>query len=127
MATVRTGTSILDPFIARIKRENESEAKRTEKLHAEAFEEAHRLAHQMGAADPALSKVILFGSALPGRVFRSDSDIDLAVVGGNMACLQRIAERSTFHVDIVSLDDMRAGIREGILREGLVMYVATES
>jgi predicted nucleotidyltransferase len=127
MAELLEGTAALEPFIGRIKHENELEAKHAGKLHKDAFEEARRLAREMGTADPELRKVILFGSALPGRMFRSDSDVDLAVVGGHAACFERIADASTFHVDIVVLDDVRDGIKESILKEGLVLYEASKS
>ncbi|MEI6389246.1 MAG: hypothetical protein WCQ50_21785, partial [Spirochaetota bacterium] len=88
--------SLLRPFIDRIRRENEIESEQVADLHVEAFEEAKRLGIEMGRADPCLRKVVLFGSALPDRDFRSDSDIDLAIVGGDRAGLERIAAASPF-------------------------------
>ncbi|MDX9958888.1 MAG: hypothetical protein RBT68_10655 [Spirochaetia bacterium] len=67
-------------FIDRMRRENEVEADLAARLQREARAEALRLGAEMGKADPDLRKVVLFGSALPGRDFRIDSDIDLAVV-----------------------------------------------
>jgi predicted nucleotidyltransferase len=117
---------LMSPFIVRIRRENKAEADLAAGLHAEAFEEAKRLGAEMGRADPRLKSVILFGSALPNRDFRSDSDIDLAIVGGDRVRLERIAAGSSFSVDILDLEDARAGIRKSIEEEGIVVYAATK-
>ncbi|MFZ4617434.1 MAG: nucleotidyltransferase family protein [Rectinemataceae bacterium] len=118
--------SLLRPFIDRIRRENEIESEQVADLHVEAFEEAKRLGIKMGRADPSLRKVVLFGSALPDRDFRSDSDIDLAIVGGDRAGLERIAAASPFSVDILELEAARAGIRKTIEEEGVVVYAQTQ-
>ena len=119
--------SLLRPFIDRIRRENEIESEQVADLHVEAFEEAKRLGIEMGRADPCLRKVVLFGSALPDRDFRSDSDIDLAIVGGDRAGLERIAAASPFSVDILELEAARAGIRKTIEEEGVVVYAQTHN
>ncbi len=117
----------LAPFIARIRRENEIEADRACELHARAFDEACRLAREMGKADPSLRKVILFGSALPGRAFRIDSDIDLAILGGSLTLFERRAASSRFRIDITRLDDMRPAVRDRVMTEGQVLYATPES
>jgi len=69
----------LSPFADRIRRENEAETKLAEKLQQTAFAEANRLGQEMGNFDPQLTKVIPFGSALPGRDFRSQTDFDIVI------------------------------------------------
>ena len=116
-----------NPFASRIRRENAIEAAEAARLHAQALDEACRLAVEMGKADPTLRKVMLFGSAIPGREYRTDSDIDIAIFGGNQALLERLIEHSSFQVDIIAIEDARPGIKESIMKEGLVIYAATES
>lgn len=81
----------------------------------------------MGRADTKLEKVVLFGSALPGRTFRRDSDIDLAIKGGNRALLEHVVVNSSFAVDLIDLDDARPGILESIEKEGVVVYAAPKN
>jgi predicted nucleotidyltransferase len=114
-------------FINQIRRENAIEASEAERLHEQALGEARRLAAEMGKTDPTLRMVVLFGSAIPGREYRVDSDIDIAIIGGNRSLLERVAAHSSFRVDIIDIDDARPGIKESIMNEGLVLYAATES
>lgn len=119
-------TNALSFFADRIRRENAIESAKAACLHALAFDEACRLAVEMGKADPTLRTVMLFGSTLPGREYRINSDIDLAIRGGNQALLERVAEQSSFHIDIIAIEDARPGIKERIMDEGLVIYGTTE-
>lgn len=115
------------PYINRIRRENRLEEEHICRLHALAYAEAQRIAREMGKADPGLKKVILFGSTLPGREFRSNSDIDLAVIGGNRARLENVAASSSFSVDLLELNDARSAIIAGIEKEGVVLYATPEN
>jgi predicted nucleotidyltransferase len=117
----------LAPYIDRIRRENKIEAERAVRLHTEAYAEAWRIAQEMGKADGELKKVTLFGSALPGRAFRSDSDIDLVISGGNRALLERVATKSRFPVDILEFTDARSAILDSIEKEGVIVYAAPEN
>lgn len=117
----------VEPYINRIRRENRIEAERAAALHSQAYAEACRLAQEMGKVDGELKKVILFGSALPGRSFRYDSDIDLAISGGNRALLERVAAKSSFTVDLLDLNDVRPAIFESIQKEGVIVYAAPEN
>ncbi|MGD9941355.1 MAG: nucleotidyltransferase domain-containing protein [Clostridia bacterium] len=114
-------------FIDRMRRENEVEADLAARLQREARAEALRLGAEMGKAEPDLRKVVLFGSALPGRDFRIDSDIDLAVVGGDRARLERLVASSSFPVDVIDLEEARPGIRKSIENEGILVYAAPEN
>ena len=117
----------LNPYIARMRRENKVEAEYADRLHAAAYEEAWRLGREMGRADASLAEVVLFGSALPGRAFRRDSDIDLGIRGGNRVLLEHVVVDSSFAVDLIDLEDARPGIVERIEKEGVVVYAAPEN
>jgi predicted nucleotidyltransferase len=56
---------------------------RIERRLSDARTEAGRLAHRLAEADPAVRRVILFGSVATGRVRSERFDVDLAVEGGD--------------------------------------------
>ena len=73
-------------------------ARRLQSAKAEALALARRL-----AADPQVRRVLFFGSSATGRNFRLDSDIDLAVEGGDILSHRAATERSAFSVDVVDI------------------------
>mgnify|MGYP006303755635 CR=1 FL=1 len=95
---------------------------RLARAQREAYRAAVDLAAEMGERDPTLRRVILFGSTLPGRLYRASSDIDLAVEGGDRALLERLVAGLSRPVDVIRLDDLRPGILERVLAEGVVLY-----
>jgi predicted nucleotidyltransferase len=115
-----------DAFLARvverIRAKNEEYDRESASRKDEARREAVRIAKRIAEADLSVEKIILFGSALPGRAFRLDSDIDLAISGGNVANLEGIASKSAFRVDIIELNELRPGIRGLVEKEGVVLY-----
>jgi predicted nucleotidyltransferase len=115
-------SAFLKRIAARINEENRGAEKKVRLRKLQAGKEARRLCRLFAAADAGLEKVILYGSLLPGRPFRMDSDIDLALVGGNLATFLSIAESSSFPVDVIPLDEVRSGIRAFIESEGIVLY-----
>lgn len=72
-----------------------------------------------------LTKVILFGSRARGD-FKRTSDIDLAVIGGNVARFSLDVDEETstlLKFDIVDLSrNIQDELRESILTEGKVLY-----
>ena len=102
-------------------RENERERKELARRLKAAREEAARLAGLM-ARDPGLKRALLFGSAATGRGYRSDSDIDLAIEGGDLFACMAAAETSSFRVDVVELWRLPPGIRARVAEEGIVLY-----
>lgn len=72
-----------------------------------------------------LEKVILFGSRARG-LYKKTSDIDLAVLGGNVARFALDAEEETstlLKYDIVNLSgSVQEELLESIQREGIVIY-----
>ncbi|MDA8426809.1 MAG: nucleotidyltransferase domain-containing protein [Treponema sp.] len=105
------------------RRENAREAEAAARRLEEARIEAARLAAEL-AARGAARRVILFGSAARGRGFRADSDIDLAIEGGDILAAMGIVESSAFHVDIVDLESANEGMRARVEAEGVTLYEA---
>lgn len=72
-----------------------------------------------------LSKVILFGSRARGD-FKTTSDIDLAVSGGNIAAFSVAVDENTstlLKFDIVNLDaSVQEELYQSIEGEGIVLY-----
>lgn len=72
-----------------------------------------------------LERVILFGSRARGD-YRSRSDIDLAVSGGNIISFSLGVEEelsTLLEFDVVNLDGtVQKELRESIEREGIVIY-----
>jgi predicted nucleotidyltransferase len=116
--------SDLQAIVDRLNRENAQAAEQISRAQRNAFQTASELAARMGSQDPTLRRVVLFGSTIPGRRYRADSDIDLAVEGGDRAHLERIALSAPQSVDIVGMEELRPGVRERVLAEGIVLYEA---
>jgi len=107
-------------------RENARVNRRIALAQRQAYDAAAELASRMGSEDPTLRRVILFGSTLPGRRYRQDSDIDLAVEGGDRPRLERLAAALNQSVDVIALDELRPGVLERVLEEGVVLYEAEQ-
>lgn len=114
----------LQAIIDRQNRENARVNERIALAQRQAYTAAAELASRMGSEDPALRRVILFGSTLPGRRYRLDSDIDLAVEGGDRPRLERLASALHQSVDVIALDELRPAVFERVLEEGVVLYEA---
>lgn len=121
-----SGNADLRAIIDRQNRENATENARLARAQKAALQAATELATRMGSDDRTLRRVILFGSTIPGRHYRPGSDIDLAVEGGDRALLERLAANLSQPVDIIGLDEMRPGIRDIALAEGIVIYEADQ-
>lgn len=114
-------SKLLEGIINRAKRDNERIAKETMARLDPARTEAHRLAGELAALD-GVRRVIHFGSSASGRSFRLDSDIDLAISGGDILEAMKISESSGFHVDIIDIDAVPSPLKEAILQQGVVLY-----
>jgi len=105
----------------RIKADNAREAAqicvRLESARAEARILAARI-----AAHPSVVRVLFFGSAATGRRFRLDSDLDLAVEGGDILSHLALTEASEFSVDVVDIPALPDALRDGIESECEVLY-----
>ena len=116
----------LQAIIDRQNRENARVNERIALAQRQAYAAAAELASRMGSEDPTLRRVILFGSTLPGRRYRLDSDIDLAVEGGDRPRLERLASELHQSVDVIALDELRPAVFERVLEEGVVLYEAEQ-
>lgn len=83
--------------------------------------EALRLARALSELD-GIQKVIHFGSSASGRNFRLDSDIDLAIVGGDILDAVRVVESSSFRVDIIDIETVPSPLRDAVIGQGDVLY-----
>jgi hypothetical protein len=101
----------------RINEANRKEAEMTAARRIAAQEEARRIAAVLRAKGPNIRLIWGFGSVFEAyRPFRMDSDIDLAIEGGDILRLFSAAEDSTFKVDLIDIsgcdDQFARGIRE---------------
>jgi len=96
----------IDAAANRISDANRAENIRIERRRLEACSVSQTLAAAMRAADPAVRAVWGFGSTFEaGRPYRLDSDIDLAVEGGDLLSLLKIVESTAFSVDLVDVSN----------------------
>ena len=121
----------MDEFLDRIvqaerKRNAEARVRIAARL-AHARSEALRLAQAFAEADPDVRRVLLFGSVAGGRVRTLDFDIDLAIEGGDVLQAWRIADESSYAVDVVDLDDVSPAFRAAVEKRGEVLYERTRS
>jgi hypothetical protein len=88
-----------------------------------AREFASALALKFGAADASLLAVIGFGSTFePERSYRLDSDIDLALSGGDWGKLWSMIPKSEFDVSLVELDPQPDAFARHVRSKGVVLY-----
>jgi len=123
------GESLLSPsdhelistIARRVRKERVEVIRATAIRLEEARLEARRLAADIAALD-GIRRVIHFGSSATGRSFRLDSDIDIAIAGGDLFAAMGVAETSRFHVDVVDIETLPSSLREAILSEGVVLH-----
>ncbi len=96
----------LDAVASRIHAANSAESLHIEQRRLQARSVAQELAARMRASDSGVRAVWGFGSTFEeGRPYRLDSDIDLAIEGGNIVSLMKIVETTTFAIDLVDISD----------------------
>ncbi len=99
---------------------NKSEA---EERRVRARDFAGKLAVQLGIADPGVRAIIGFGSTFESwRQYRLDSDIDLALCGGNWGVLWSLIPPSEFSVSLIELDLQPDAFAEQVKKQGVVLY-----
>lgn len=106
----------------RRKREREGEEQRERLALARA--EVDRLVTEFQRVDPALRRVVLFGSLARDDAKSLDFDIDLAVDASRYLDLLGIALDSPFKVDLVDLSSASRYIVAAIERDGVEVYRA---
>jgi hypothetical protein len=96
----------------------EAEERRT---RAQVF--ARGLARDLGQADQSLEKILGFGSTFETwRQYRLDSDIDLAMCGGNWDVLWSLLPDSEFEISLIELDLQPKAFVEQVRAQGVVLY-----
>src|SRR5436309_7780662 len=104
-------------FVARVRANREAERRRAEELRTRARAAARLLAERHGAR-----RVWLFGSLAWGEA-HTESDVDLLVEGlaaeAWSAATDTVEEVVKVAVDLVRVEEARAGLVERVRREGL--------
>ncbi len=84
---------------------------------------AAKLAVALGRADPSVRTIVGFGSTFESwRQYRLDSDIDLALCGGNWGRLWSLVPKSEFSVSLVELDLQPESFAAQVKAQGVVLY-----
>jgi len=107
----------------RLRRKYRAQEEGLEKRRQLAYERALEIAQALPAADPDLKQIFGFGSVFEEwRNFRKDSDIDLAIVGGNWSRLMRAIPENDFSVDLVELELQNQDFKNHIREKGVLLY-----
>lgn len=88
----------------------------------QAQEEGRRLAQRILAEIPGATTVRGFGSTWElWRSYRKNSDIDLAMDGGDMLAAMALVEKSPIPVDILELSSCSIAMKQFILERGVIL------
>ena len=127
---MESNTQDIDSLVRAYRKKNEQENIRRERYIHEriksAREEVKYLVERFQEVDPALKRIILFGSLAENRVVREHFDIDLAFEGTKYIQCLCIAMQSTFKVDLVDLQTVRPGMLKEIEQSGKVVFHAKQ-
>ena len=116
-------SEFIDTIVAAEKRRISENRQRIERRREDLRSEAGRLASLMVECDPGIKRIRLFGSVLPRRTLRSDSDLDIAVEGATrFSDLRRTVEESDWPVDLIEWETMPESIRNVVARDAEVLY-----
>jgi predicted nucleotidyltransferase len=106
----------------RMNEENRKENARVVARRKAARAESRRLAAELRAKDSTIIRIWGFGSTFEdSRPFRMDSDIDIAIEGGDIIKLVLITESSVFKVDLIDIGDVEDGFAESVRQRGTVL------
>ncbi len=113
-----------DNIARNLLKRDQAEQREIERRIETARTEIDKLLAQFLEIDPALQKVILFGSLARQTVRSADFDIDLAVQGSPDKFLLLVGTvlDSDFKVDVVDLTSVSQNFRHFILTDGVVLY-----
>jgi len=113
----------MSPEAERIKKRLEKERRQAQERRSKAQAFARTLSQEMAKADPSLNAVIGFGSTFETwRNYRKDSDIDLAILGGNWGLLWSMIPQNEFAVSLIELDIQPEAFAEHIRTHGVILY-----
>ena len=107
----------------RIRRIRKAQDQKLRARRQRARESGRKIAAELGATDPGLEKVIGFGSTWETwRSYREDSDIDLALIGGDWFRLMRHVPEGEFKISLVELNLQNHEFMSYVLEHGVVLY-----
>ena len=114
----------LSPYVETIRRRMKLEEAAKKKQIERAHLEVERLVSDFQELDPAIRKIVLFGSLASGNVRSRDFDIDIAVDCSPDRYLHLVSRglNSPFRVDVVELASVADYIRDAIDKSGVVLY-----
>lgn len=113
----------VDEVVQRFNEENDRENRRLLERRAAAEREGIRLAERLREADPNIRRIWGFGSVFEiSRPFTFDSDIDLAIEGGDILTLYSVTEDSSFDVDLVDITESKDGFARMIRERGKLLF-----
>lgn len=106
-----------------LKRDRRAQKQIERRIEA-AWTEINKLINQFLEIDPALQKIMLFGSLAKQSVRSANFDVDLAVQCSSDKFLLLVAAAldSDFKVDVVDLASVSPSFRQFILTDGVVLY-----
>ena len=102
----------------RIRRENLAHHDRCLARKAAARQEAERLARLLCETDSSITAVWGFGSTFAEDGFGEDSDVDLAVEGGDFDVVTKLVADSQFEIDLLWLEG-NDGLCRQVRRRGV--------
>ena len=107
----------------RLRCKYEAEEKLLEMRRKKAEGKAQEIASVLGNADSGVKQIYGFGSVFEQwRRFHKDSDIDLAVIGGEWTHLMKAIPDSDFSVDLVELELQNRDFIEHVKEKGVLLY-----
>ncbi len=115
---------MVDPKDAarRLKLMNARERVELDRRRALARAEGSRLARRILAEIPGVGTVRGFGSTWDlWRDYRRDSDIDLALEGGDILSAMAIVEQSSIPVDVLDLSSCPSSMAHAIRQNGVIL------
>lgn len=115
---------MIDPasVAERIKKENQREAQELAQRRQHAQNLGKYMANQIILRYPEVRRVWGFGSTYETwRSYRSTSDIDLALEGGDVLEIFRITEGCEIPIDLVSLEDCPPSMAAAIRSHGVIL------
>jgi hypothetical protein len=114
--------SDIESIAGRINEENRGEDERAAARRIAAQAEAARIAAALRSGDPAIRRVWGFGSVFEAsRRFRMDSDIDLAIEGGDLYRAVSVVGNSSFKVDVIDITDSSDSFAQLVREQGTIL------
>ena len=119
----RPDSGFIDAIVAAENRRNAAHRRMLSRRRDALRTEARRLVPLLLACDPGITRIRLFGSVLPGRRIRTESDLDLVIEGSTRfsECL-RVVEESEWPVDLIAWEDLSELVRNVVDRDAEVLY-----